>query len=334
MTERLSIALASRDGERFIGEQLNSFLSQTRLPDELVVGDDASTDRTREIVRAFAKRAPFEVRLLENEKALGCAGNIWRAIRECRGDIVFPSDHDDIWLPRKLARMAEAFAACPEAALVIADSELAAEDGRPLGRTLFQAAGKRPLPRRSAPGEGLMALLERRPPLYGHGMAFKASAWREVPPFPLSGVVNNHHDTWIAYWIAAFHDIVVIDEPLTLYRTHPRQVGLFNSAGLGVRLLRAFAPLPEAHRADYALRVEVLRFLRERLRRRGYAASRVMAALEQAESFQRVRCEMPLLNRNRRLGSVLRKSVDGSYDRFAFGVLSAVQDVLRGRLPR
>ncbi|MBN9125958.1 MAG: glycosyltransferase, partial [Nitrosospira sp.] len=49
-SNRLSIALATYNGERYLGEQLESLLRQTRLPDELVIFDDASTDSTAAIV--------------------------------------------------------------------------------------------------------------------------------------------------------------------------------------------------------------------------------------------------------------------------------------------
>ena len=52
------------NGERFIQEQLDSFVRQTRLPDELVISDNCSTDQTVEFVREFAARAPSPIQLL------------------------------------------------------------------------------------------------------------------------------------------------------------------------------------------------------------------------------------------------------------------------------
>lgn len=62
---RVSVALATYNGERFLREQLDSLAEQTLLPAELVVSDDGSTDRTVAIVREFAGRAPFPVKLLK-----------------------------------------------------------------------------------------------------------------------------------------------------------------------------------------------------------------------------------------------------------------------------
>ena len=56
---QISIAMATYNGAKYLQEQLDSFLHQTRLPDELVVCDDGSTDATLEILKAFRQQAPF-----------------------------------------------------------------------------------------------------------------------------------------------------------------------------------------------------------------------------------------------------------------------------------
>jgi glycosyltransferase involved in cell wall biosynthesis len=102
MALRLSIALATYNGEPYLAEQLESFATQRRRPDELVVCDDASTDATAAIVERFSYAAPFAVRLEVNATRLGCAGNFARALSLCTGDVLFLSDQDDVWLADKL----------------------------------------------------------------------------------------------------------------------------------------------------------------------------------------------------------------------------------------
>ncbi len=68
---KISIALCTYNGGSFLSEQLESFLKQTLLPDELVIGDDCSNDKTVKIIEDFAKTAPFPIRLKINEKKLG-----------------------------------------------------------------------------------------------------------------------------------------------------------------------------------------------------------------------------------------------------------------------
>ena len=67
---KVSIALATYNGERYLQEQLNSFLHQTRLPDEIIACDDCSTDRTMDILKSFAKSAPFGDSIYKDTKEL------------------------------------------------------------------------------------------------------------------------------------------------------------------------------------------------------------------------------------------------------------------------
>ena len=102
---KISIALATFNGEKYIREQLESFSRQTLKPDELVVYDDNSTDDTMAIIHTFAKDAPFEVRTFVSSQSLGIRENFSRAIQACQGDFIFLSDQDDVWLEEKVERM-------------------------------------------------------------------------------------------------------------------------------------------------------------------------------------------------------------------------------------
>lgn len=77
---KVSIAMATYNGAKYLQEQLNSFLNQTRLPDELVITDDCSTDETVDIIRKFAEIAPFKVIFHQNTNNFGylllCKGRI------------------------------------------------------------------------------------------------------------------------------------------------------------------------------------------------------------------------------------------------------------------
>lgn len=135
---RISIAMATCNGARHLGEQLRSFAVQQRLPDELVVADDASTDGTRDLVEAFARSAPFPVRLVVNPARLGLAGNFGRALSLASGDLVFLSDQDDVWFPEKIAVVAGLAAADPAHACFINDAWLADGELRRVGASKMQ----------------------------------------------------------------------------------------------------------------------------------------------------------------------------------------------------
>lgn len=101
---KISVALCTYNGARFLGAQLASLAAQTRLPGELIVCDDGSTDATISLVRSFATNAPFPVHVHINSINLGVAANFSKATELCSGDLIAFSDQDDVWLPHKLAR--------------------------------------------------------------------------------------------------------------------------------------------------------------------------------------------------------------------------------------
>lgn len=107
---RISIAMATYNGEKYIGEQLDTLARQTLLPFELVVTDDGSTDRTLDIVKAFSGSAPFPVRVFQNPTRFGYEENFLKAASLCRGDVIAFCDQDDVWMDRKLEICAPMFA--------------------------------------------------------------------------------------------------------------------------------------------------------------------------------------------------------------------------------
>jgi rhamnosyltransferase len=96
--------MATFNGEKFLRDQLNSLAHQSRLPDELVVTDDCSTDQTVQILKEFQASAPFAVRVSINDRRLGYAENFLRAAGKCKGDLIAFCDQDDVWMENKLER--------------------------------------------------------------------------------------------------------------------------------------------------------------------------------------------------------------------------------------
>jgi glycosyltransferase involved in cell wall biosynthesis len=104
---RISIALCSFNGSAYLAKQLESLVLQNRLPDEIVICDDASTDGSGEMIREFAKSAGVPVILHIHPMNVGTTANFQSAIEKCSGDWIALCDQDDIWLPGKLARIEE-----------------------------------------------------------------------------------------------------------------------------------------------------------------------------------------------------------------------------------
>src|SRR5262245_49520236 len=102
---RLSVALCTYNGARFLHDQLSSIARQSSLPHELVICDDRSSDNTVAIIERFALGAPFPVRWQVNATNLGSTKNFELAISRCHGDVIALSDQDDIWQRDKLAQI-------------------------------------------------------------------------------------------------------------------------------------------------------------------------------------------------------------------------------------
>ncbi len=98
----VSVLMAVFNGEPFLEESLCSISCQTFRDWELVVVDDASTDRTREIVGVWSRRDP-RIRLVVNEANKGQTPCLNQGLRECRGRWVARQDADDVSQSSRLA---------------------------------------------------------------------------------------------------------------------------------------------------------------------------------------------------------------------------------------
>jgi len=216
---RISIALCSCDGERFLPAQLDSIRGQDRPPDEVVICDDASGDGTWDIVEQFRRDAPFPVRAVRNGRRLGVAKNFERAIGLCAGDVIALSDQDDVWMSYKLSRLGGIFAGDPSVGAVFTDGEVVDAELHPLGYRLSRAhRPNRYQLKCLRKGYAFGALLNRNLAT-GATMAFRSRFRSLLLPIPEEWV----HDGWIALLIAAVSKVEGVPEPLILYRRHAAQ---------------------------------------------------------------------------------------------------------------
>jgi glycosyltransferase involved in cell wall biosynthesis len=111
----VSVLTPTYDGEAFVAETIESVLAQTYEPVEHVLVDDASTDGTAEIVAGYERRYPGRVRLVRNDDRAGPCRRRNDALDGARGAYLAWLDHDDVWLPEKLARQVDALEADPGA---------------------------------------------------------------------------------------------------------------------------------------------------------------------------------------------------------------------------
>jgi glycosyltransferase involved in cell wall biosynthesis len=201
MTPECSVVLASYEGERYIGEQLDSILLQLSPHDEVIVCDDASRDGTLAAVRA---RSDSRIRISENRERVGYIGNFQRAAALARGELVFFADQDDIWLPGKVATQRAALACKP---CVASDAKIVDEALRELHPSYFAYRGISDFSCRT---------ILLRPPIVGATLAIRQRYLATLLPFP-AGVP---HDFWISFNAAWDDALEIVSAPLILYRRH------------------------------------------------------------------------------------------------------------------
>lgn len=121
---KVSVAFIAYNQRRFVSEAMDGVLKQTLWHDlEVVVGDDASSDGTREVLCGYAQRHPEHVRMLDTPQHLGMIPNVVRILRACRGDYVALLEGDDYWTePEKLARQAKLLDEMPDLTLLFHDA--------------------------------------------------------------------------------------------------------------------------------------------------------------------------------------------------------------------
>ena len=199
----VSVALATCNGERWIGAQVESILSQLGPNDELVVADASSSDRTLEIVEGLHDP---RVHILGSLPRGDIPGSFESALRECRGNALFLSDQDDIWLPGKVDRCLEALDRTGTS-LVLHDARVVDDAGLVLAESFLDQRRFRP---------GFFRNLWR-PGYLGCALAFRRDLLSDALPFPKHLPM---HDWWLGLLAERRAGVVVVRTPLILHRRH------------------------------------------------------------------------------------------------------------------
>lgn len=220
---RISVAMASFHGARYIKEQMDSILCQLQEADELVISDDGSTDETLALIREYQKKDK-RVRLVKGP-GQGVKKNVEHAIAQATGDYIFLADQDDIWMPGKVEKVLQAFEE-HHAFVVIHDARVfEGEDPEHVIMESFFAF-------RGARAGVLKNMIKNS--YIGCCMAFR----RELKEFilPIPGQIEMH-DQWIGIISDhVFGNSCFLREPLLLYRRHGDNSSSMTHYGLGKML--------------------------------------------------------------------------------------------------
>jgi glycosyltransferase involved in cell wall biosynthesis len=246
-THRVSVAIATWNGARYLREQLETVYAQTLPPFEVVVSDDASTDGTVEILEDYARRRGL--RFAANPDRVGLVQNFERAIRLAEGDLIALADQDDLWRPGKLARLA---AEIGEATLIYCNNQdVLSPDGRPGVDTRTQNVID--FARAQGSGRPVRALLAENW-VVSHTVMFQRDLVDAALPIPPG---QPYHDGWLALVAATLDGIRYLDERLQVYRQHPESLTFVDPSAPPPRRNPLRALLSGRFRRDWRRRCEV-----------------------------------------------------------------------------
>lgn len=213
---RISVALAAYCGEKYIEEQLHSILCQLPEDGEIVVSLDPSTDRTFEILSGISSE-DRRLRVIDGP-GKGLIANFENAVSACRGDIIFLSDQDDVWLPEKVKLMCTAFDD-PDVTAVIHDASVTDGELNVISESFFSVHGRK---------EGTFNNWLKNSYI-GCCMAFRREIIPAILPFPDKLPM---HDQWIGIIGEQIGRTVFIDKPLILWRRHGDNSSSTSHAGV------------------------------------------------------------------------------------------------------
>ncbi len=205
----VSVIIPVYNQERYLAEAIDSVLVQTYRDFELIVVDDGSTDRTPEVIAAYAGR----IRAFRQPNA-GNASAFNHGVREARGEWLCWLGSDDVWEPTKLERQMEAVRGRgPSVAVAYTDVTVIDAGGRPLERA------RSPDPPR---GRRLLLSLVRSDYINVSSILLRRSMLDEFGMLDEADRISSDYDLWLR--LAGRCEFLHVPEPLIRYRVHPGQI--------------------------------------------------------------------------------------------------------------
>ncbi|MVM38053.1 glycosyltransferase [Spirosoma sp. HMF3257] len=202
---KISVCLASYNGEQVIERQLKSILPQLGDNDEVIISDDYSTDQTSVVV---SRCMDYRIKFIYNENRKGPVGNFQHALERSTGDIIFLSDQDDIWLPEKVN---STLILLQQYDLVLTDCKVVDANLCELYPSFFSARGSK---------SGLVRNLYKNSYM-GCCMAFRRTILEYALPFPTHIYM---HDWWIGLLVELKGKVYFNSTPMILYVRHGNNV--------------------------------------------------------------------------------------------------------------
>lgn len=206
---KVSVSIVTYNHEEYIAKALESILMQrTNFDYEIVIGEDCSSDNTREIIVGYQKKYPDKFRLLLNEKNLGMHANGAQVLDACKGEYISMLDGDDYWTsPDKLQKQVDFLDNHPECSACFHDALIVHEDGS------REPASYRPSQKEFSGVEDLLLdnFIPTSATMFRKGLFGKAEDW--TSPLKMGD--------WLIHILNALHGkIGYLDETMSVYVVH------------------------------------------------------------------------------------------------------------------
>lgn len=212
---KVNILMSTYNGQQFLAEQIRSIQDQTYTDWTLLVRDDGSSDKTREILQDFASQ-DSRIRLIDVEetKNIGVIKSFHRLVHYEQADYYFFSDQDDVWLPDKLAvslQEAQSYQT-DQPLMVYMDLTVVDQDLQVMTESMIRSQSHH------ANTQLVQELTENTVTggvsMINHSLA---SLWTKTEDIIM-------HDWYLALLASAFGKLVFIDKAGELYRQHADNV--------------------------------------------------------------------------------------------------------------
>jgi glycosyltransferase involved in cell wall biosynthesis len=206
----VSVVMCTYNGAAFLDEQIKSILQQTYAHIELVAVDDASTDKTVELLYAWAQR-DARIKVYVNEKNLGYNKNFEKAFSLSQGSFIAVSDQDDVWHHEKINIMMREWPAGAE--MIYSISSNFDSDNPVFNPGNTQVNYK-------SFNEPAMLVFDS--PVHGHACMLKKEFALLCAPYP----EKIFYDWWQSMFAAAKGALGFINHTLTWHRVHAANFSL------------------------------------------------------------------------------------------------------------
>ena len=323
---KISIAMATFEGRKFIEKQFESLLQQTRLPDEIIIYDDASSDDTVSILKDLKKRAPFRVEIIQGSKNLGVNTAFFTALAACNGTYIFFCDQDDVWEPKKIEMIVATFDSNPNIAVVFSNASQINENNITLQMSLWEQIKFNKKKIQNFEHNPLDQLLKGGNFIYGMSAAFRLESIKHFSSI-IKQDIGMTHDTWYAlHVIGVGWKGVALDEKLVCYRRHDLQN---TSVNININKVEGIQARKEARRTQNFMLIKALEVVMNNVSNATYVRSRKC----KLETVRQISLKIQHLtlreklrdSRNPLLG--LRALVSKGYWQFAKGPVSVLRDL-------